>query len=115
MNREKMYGNMRTTAARPQLQILLFASILACRAPGGDWPRFRGPNGSGVSETANPPVVFGPETNVAWKTDLPPGHSSPILAAGRIFVTGFEGKGQLVTFCLDLHTGEQLWRRSVTR
>jgi len=34
------------------------------------WPQFRGPNCSGVSETAQPPVAFGPRTNQLWK--IPP-------------------------------------------
>ena len=49
-----------------------------------DWPRFRGPNGSGVGEVAGLPVEFGPQKNVLWKTALPPGHSSPLLATPAI-------------------------------
>src|SRR5436190_12814473 len=59
-------------------------------APSADWPQFRGPGGSAVSETAVPPVTFGPSTNVLWKTPLPTGYSSPVVAADRIFVTGDE-------------------------
>ena len=42
-----------------------------------DWTQFRGPNGSGVSTSKGIPETFGPTKNVAWKTELPPGHSSP--------------------------------------
>ncbi len=36
-----------------------------------DWPRFRGSNGSGVSETTGLPVEFGPDKNAIWKVELP--------------------------------------------
>ena len=32
-----------------------------------NWPRFRGPNGSGVSESRDLPVEFGPSKNLAWR------------------------------------------------
>ena len=43
------------------------------------WPQFRGPNGSGVADDQKPPVEFGPDKNVKWKVDAPPGLSSPTL------------------------------------
>ena len=78
------------------------------------WSRFRGPNGSGLAETGALPVEIGPESNVIWKTELPPGHSSPILSAERIFLTAFEGD-LLFTYCLNRETGEVLWRREAPR
>ena len=53
----------------------------AGRARAGDWPRFRGPNGLGVSETTGLPLEFGPGRNVVWKTKLPAGKSSPALTS----------------------------------
>lgn len=79
-----------------------------------DWPRFRGPNGSGVAEAAGLPAEFGPEKNVVWRTPLPPGHSSPVIAGGRIFVTAFEGDA-LLTIALDQETGKELWRKEAPR
>lgn len=79
-----------------------------------DWPRFRGPNGSGVSETRGVPVEFGPRKNVVWKAETPPGHSSPILVKDRIFLTGY-GPSALYTICLDRHTGREMWRRELAR
>jgi outer membrane protein assembly factor BamB len=94
------------------------------------WPRFRGPNGTGVAESsANLPVRFGPATNVVWKTALPPGHSSPVIWRDRIFLTAAEGGqpkdaglskivdegGKLWTFCLDRLTGKILWKREAPR
>ena len=67
----------------------LAAAIALTSAPSaqtpGDWSRFRGPNGSGVSTARNVPTEFGPAKNLVWKLDLPPGHSSPILQNDRLF------------------------------
>ncbi len=96
----------------------------------GDWTRFRGPNGSGVSDARNLPVEFGPDKHVVWKTDIPRGHSSPVFGADRIFLTASEGEtlasaggdkvadtggGKLLTLCLDRRTGRILWRREAPR
>ena len=35
-----------------------------------NWPMFRGPNGSGVSDTARPPLKFGPEEKVSRKVEV---------------------------------------------
>src|SRR5881394_3864281 len=55
------------------------------------WPQFRGPNCSGVSETAHPPAAFGPGTNQLWKVAVPGGMSSPVVWNDRIFLTTFDG------------------------
>ena len=78
------------------------------------WDRFRGPNGSGVSGDTGIPEEFGPETNVAWKTPLPHGLSSPVFGNDSIFLTGSEGD-KLVTFSLDRDTGRIKWRREIER
>jgi outer membrane protein assembly factor BamB len=92
---------------------LLAAAILSATiidAPADHWPRFRGPNGSGVAEQAKPPVEFGPDKNVQWKVATPSGPSSPCVWGARIFLTAFDD-GKLWTLCLDRATGKELWRR----
>ncbi len=78
------------------------------------WPRFRGPGGMGVSDDRNLPVRFGPEENVVWKTGLPPGESSPVIAGDRLFLTGASDES-LVTYGIDRNTGRILWQRSLRR
>lgn len=80
---------------------------------GADWPGFRGPNGTGVAE-GRPPVEFGPARNVAWKATPPMGKSSPVVAAGRLLLTGHEGD-RLLTVAYDAGTGRELWRRELMR
>jgi outer membrane protein assembly factor BamB len=79
-----------------------------------DWPQFRGPNAAGVSDDVAVPVEFGPNTNVVWKTTVPPGHSSPVLARDRIYITAFEND-KLLTLALDRASGRILWRREAPR
>ena len=79
-----------------------------------EWSQFRGPNGTGVSETKNLPTEFGPNKNVVWKTALPAGHSSPVLTRDRVFVTAHD-KDTLLVISLDRETGKILWQRPVPR
>jgi outer membrane protein assembly factor BamB len=76
------------------------------------WPQFRGPNCSGVSETAHPPTAFGPGTNQLWKVAAPGGMSSPAVWGDRIFLTAFDA-GQLEVHCYARKDGRQLWKRAV--
>jgi hypothetical protein len=94
----------------------------------GQWPQFRGLNGSGVSDAANLPVSFDRERAV-WRTELPPGHSSPVIFGDRIFLTAAEGGqradarrqkivdkgGRLYTIALDRRTGKILWKQEAPR
>jgi outer membrane protein assembly factor BamB len=91
---------------------LLLAALALAESP--DWPRFRGPNASGVARDARPPVEFGPSKNVAWKTAVPPGVSSPVLAGDRIYLTAAENE-KLVTLAINRFTGEVLWRRTLDK
>ncbi|MBM3812274.1 MAG: hypothetical protein FJW20_11655 [Acidimicrobiia bacterium] len=76
------------------------------------WHSFRGPNGLGVAEAFGLPVEFGPEKNLVWRTALPAGASSPVLAGGRIFLTAHE-QGKLITICVSAKDGRVLWRREM--
>jgi len=92
----------------------LISSPFAFEFLAGDWPQFRGPQGSGVSETTGLPVQFGPRENVVWKVSLPQGHSSPVIIGKKLLLTGAEGR-KLITLCLDRDSGKVLWRREVSR
>jgi outer membrane protein assembly factor BamB len=79
-----------------------------------DWTRFRGPNGSGVADVGSLPAEFGPQQNLIWRTELPPGHSSPVLWNDRIFLTAVEND-ILLTIAIDRESGQELWRREAPR
>lgn len=79
-----------------------------------DWMRFRGPNGSGVSASTGLPTEFGPEKNLAWKTELPYSSSSPVFAKNAIYLTA-STETQLVVLCLERADGSVRWTREVER
>jgi len=98
--------------------VTLFVTLAATLSASEHWTRFRGPNGTGVSDATNLPVTFGPDTNVQWKTPLPPGHSSPVVTDTRIFLTAHtpdRTEYQLFVLALDRATGRELWRREMPR
>lgn len=99
-----------TAALAAGVLLVLMASV-AGDARAADWPQFRGPTRDGVSaETGLAP---------AWPEGGPPlvrtvdgvgeGFSSPVVAAGRLFVTG-RLKDELYVFAFDAATARPLWR-----
>lgn len=96
-------------------------------AAAADWPRFRGADGSGISDARELPVSWSDTENIVWKRELPgSGASSPILWGERVYITGYSGYGegegaagtrdelQCHLVCLDGATGEVVWDRAVT-
>lgn len=107
--------------------ILIWSSVVIAWASAADWPRFRGPNGSGISGDTQPvPTTWSPTENLKWKADLPgPGSSSPIVVGERVYVTCWSGYGadradpveqdqlRRHLVCLDRNTGKPVWSKSV--
>ena len=80
-----------------------------------NWPRFRGPEGLGISYYSNIPSSWNGKTgeNILWKTPIPlPGENSPIVWGKRIFLTGANDKKREV-YCFDTDTGKLLWQKPV--
>ncbi|MCC6539026.1 MAG: PQQ-binding-like beta-propeller repeat protein, partial [Bryobacterales bacterium] len=64
-----------------------FAAVCSALAATHDWRQFRGPDGSGVAESATPPVQWD-ASKIVWKAPLPGlAVSSPIVSGDRVFVT----------------------------
>ena len=52
-----------------------------------EWPMWRGPLGTGVAPTADPPIEWSETRNVKWKIEIPGrGSSSPVIWGDRIFL-----------------------------
>ena len=96
--------------------VLPFALLLCSTSllEAQDWPRFRGPQGDGVSDGAALPVEFGPGKNMRWRVALPMGRSSPIVVKNRVYLTAVEGEA-LATLAFDAQTGKAVWRRDIVR
>jgi len=85
-------------------------------APGAAWRDFRGPTLVGEApEGASLPLTWSEHDNVAWKADLPgKGWSSPIIDAGRIWMTtALDGGRDLRVLCADLETGALLLEKTL--
>ena len=101
--------------------VLLVFGLLAGAAGGslsaGDWPRFRGPRGDGVSDDTDVPTTWSDTENLKWKLRLPgAGFSSPIVVGNQVFVTAFSGQGGQVKrylVCVDRQRGTAQWTKSV--
>ncbi len=90
----------------------LVLGLLTTGLSGQEWPRFRGPNGTGQSlSTANFKHLS--EESVLWKTPLPgKGHSSPVNWGDQIFLTSTdESQNQFIVLALSAATGKVLWSK----
>ena len=102
------------------MRVLLTAVLLA----GGvylaaeDWPEFRGPGGQGHSAQRDLPLEWSESQNVAWKVPVPGmGWSSPVVGAGRVWVTTATGDREvsLRALAFDLVTGREVVNVEVFR
>ena len=111
----------------PVTRILLLSALTSCRhiffaglvtvsACAGNWPAWRGPEGTGVSTEKNLPVRWSATEGVRWRTPLPnPGNSTPIVWSDRVFVTqAIESEGRRTLMCLDRREGKLLWQSGVS-
>ena len=77
---------MPRTRVGPFILVLLFFS--AARPGAEDWPEFRGPTGQGHSSERGLPLEWSETQNLVWKVPVPGrGWSSPVIAAGRVWLT----------------------------
>jgi outer membrane protein assembly factor BamB len=88
--------------------IFLFSSISLAQ----QWPRFRGPNGQGISYAKNIPVKW-TQKDYNWKVTLPGGgHSSPVLWDGKVFITSGDMKtDQGFLLAIRVFDGKILWQK----
>ncbi len=97
-------------AVRTVIVALSLASVTPAQA--GNWPRFRGPNGQGVSDAGTIPAKWS-EQDYNWKIELPgSGHASPVVWADKVFVTCVDEKALRGTLlCVSASDGRELWRK----
>src|SRR5689334_14667653 len=102
-----------TRINRLGLYLLLCVCGVVGRAVAADWPAWRGPHGTGVCDETDLPTTWSATENVAWNAPLPgPGNSTPVVAAGRVFVTCASDKGATRSvLCFDRDSGKLLWRQ----
>ncbi len=97
---------------RRALAVLSLTLALTLSAEGGDWPHWRGPNRTGITDEASG------WTGDAWLADKPAwtakvgeGASSPLVVGERVFALGWED-GNDTLRCLSAKDGKPLWSQS---
>jgi outer membrane protein assembly factor BamB len=78
-----------------------------------NWPRFRGPGGTGISAYDNIPTAWNVQKgeNIVWKTPVPlEGNSSPVVWKDHLFLTGATSDKRQV-FCFSTLDGKLLWQK----
>lgn len=125
-----------------RLVVILTAIVLIQSATlaQDNWPRFRGPQASGVADDDERlPDVWDREKNVQWGVDVPGwGWACPIVWEDKVFIatvvsdkegtapqkglylgegvrTPAEGEYHWRVLCFDLNTGKQLWSHEAHR
>jgi outer membrane protein assembly factor BamB len=118
------------------LAIFVLSCSLLLSVQAQNWPGFRGPQASGVSDARPLPTNWDVEKgiNLRWKTPIPGlAHSSPIVSGNRIFLTTAISSPEKLTYvpkdrgiglandsvphswriyCLDKSNGRILWERT---
>lgn len=90
--------------------------LLACgtSAFADDWPQWLGPARNGATREVILPWTEAPK--VLWRKPVGEGHSSPIVAQGKVFLhVKVDGKDEEEILVLNAGTGEEIWRRSYPR
>jgi len=93
---------------------VLLGSLISVASGASDWPRFRGPNGTGISPDQNLPAEVAKDRNVLWSVPVRRGNSSPIVVGGRLFITAHDGDERLA-LCFSTDEGRLLWQRGVNK
>jgi outer membrane protein assembly factor BamB len=89
------------------------ASALGNDALAAETKYFRSDSGVARSEGSLPANLETPEA-LRWRVPLDGGHSTPILAGGRIFLTTYRPESrELATVALDEATGKPVWRNAL--
>ncbi|MDA1053326.1 MAG: PQQ-binding-like beta-propeller repeat protein [Planctomycetota bacterium] len=100
---------------RPLLALACLTSALQLAAAPVDaqeWTRFRGPNGTGVSEATTIPAKW-TAADYNWKVELPGlGHSSPAIWGDKVFLLSADpDTATRYMLCYSTTDGSLVWRR----
>jgi len=89
---------------------LLLGIGAVCPLRAENWPAWRGPLLTGVSEEKDLPTKWSQTENIAWRLPLPgPAGSTPVVWDDRIYLTT-AADNELRVYCVSTE-GEELWHR----
>jgi outer membrane protein assembly factor BamB len=93
--------------------VVIVCLLRALAVQGEDWPEWRGPHRDNVWSETDVCRTF-PEggMKVSWRAPVEHGYSSPVVAAGRVYVTDSHleaPKAQERVLCFEESSGKPLW------
>ncbi len=86
-------------------------TVLAASQSAKDWPQWRGPNRDGLLTSFSKTGTWPEELELQWEKSVGLGHSSPLIADGKIYLFTRQGEREVVS-CLDISTGRDLWQEA---
>jgi hypothetical protein len=93
----------------PWLRSLVVLAFCVTLAAAADWPQWLGPHRNGTSPEKVTAWQSPPQ--VVWRKTVGEGHSSPVVAGGRVFLLSkVQGKDEEAVQAFDAATGKQVWR-----
>src|SRR5688500_735564 len=86
--------------------------IVCCIGPSiasaEDWPRWRGPQGDGISREKGLLEKWPQSFKPLWTADVGAGYAQPIAQGGRIYLFHRVDREEVLT-CFDAATGKLIW------
>lgn len=99
---------------RTRICIITFIIISGCflNVESADWLRWRGPNGTGISEETNwNPGAMKNSVPKLWQVNLGEGWSAVAVQGNYLYSMGNIDDHDIV-YCLNVNTGKEIWRYS---
>lgn len=78
-----------------------------------DWTGWLGPNRDGWVDNFEPPAQWPEKLEQVWQAEVGTGYGSPLVVGDRVYQHARQGADE-VLWCLDLKSGETLWKQNWT-
>jgi outer membrane protein assembly factor BamB len=88
-------------------------AVLVAAAWAEDWPQWRGPHRDGIATGFVEPKAWPEKLQLKWKVEVGEGHSSPVVADGRIYMHTRQGEREVLS-CLRPEDGTPIWQQAYT-
>src|SRR6185369_9515581 len=90
------------------LALILFTFAITIEAQ--EWTQWRGPARDGSVSARDAPAKWPESLQRVWRVEIGEGYSSPVVAAGRVFVHGRRDPEEIVV-AINLADGKVVWKQ----
>jgi outer membrane protein assembly factor BamB len=102
---------MLTARASKTFSLSVIFALVTLHVTASDWAQWRGANRDGRTSDFVAPAAFPKTLKEEWRATVGVGHSSPVVADGRVYDFARQGEEEVAS-SFDAATGKQLWRVS---